>query len=267
MKEQLSLKDSIDALSNHMHRAWSTASDFEAALCSRPSNLEIYENRLLHQTQKLYIHIAFLLEALELPVSLAELKTGYERFRNADRIKVEVDEFGNPYPLVLEFLSMHANPLMSSASDRPDELRRLERILQGTAYLVKNLKTEPSKEVDVRNVLYATLIHVFPDTVREVPIAKVSKSYRPDIGIRSLKAAVEFKFCDSEEELKRAIGGVFEDVSGYEGSEDWKNFYAVFYTTDLFMTLAQVEAEFRLSKVDRRWKPIMVHGKGTRRRA
>lgn len=85
--------------------------------------------------------------------------------------------------------------------------------------------------------------------------------------MRSLKAAVEFKFCDSEKELKRAIGGVYEDVAGYAGSDDWRHFYAVFYMTDAFMTQSQVEAEFNLSRVDRRWRPLLVQGRGARRTA
>jgi hypothetical protein len=113
---------------------------------------------------------------------------------------------------------------------------------------------------------YRTLIHVFPDTGREVPIAKVSKCYKPDIGVPSLKAAIEFKFADTDAELKKSIGGIYEDVAGYGGSEDWRHFYAVFYMTDAFITQHQVEAEFKVSKVDRQWKPIVVQGRGSRKR-
>ena len=93
----------------------------------------------------------------------------------------------------------------------------------------------------------------------------MSKAYKPDIGIRSLKAAVEYKFVATEADARRVIGEVFEDVHGYGGSEDWKHFYAVFYVTDAFFTPAQVEAEFRMSKVDRSWKPLLVSGKGRRK--
>jgi hypothetical protein len=215
------------------------------------------------------VRIAFVLEALELPGLLGEFTTGFDRFRNANAVSLGFDEIGNPYPLVLEYLAIYVATL-SAATSNPaqlgSDLPRLERILQGTPRLISDRGIEPCKESEVRRVLYQTLIHFFPDTVREVPIAKVSKTYKPDIGIRTLKAAVEFKFCASEEELKRAIGGVFEDVSGYAGSEDWQNFYAVFYITDHFMTQAQAEADFNLSRVDRRWKPLLVHGHGARRK-
>jgi hypothetical protein len=112
--------------------------------------------------------------------------------------------------------------------------------------------------------MYDLLIHVYPETVREVPIAKQSKVYKPDIGIPPLRAAIEYKFAASEQEVKTALGGIYQDVFGYSGSKDWIVFFAVIYMTEPFLTQAQVEAEFRISKVDRSWKPLLVVGKGGR---
>jgi len=264
------LHNAVADLRLAMRGAWSTASEYVGALFFHPSEPEVYENKLLQQVQGLYIHIAFLLETLQLPALLVEFKAGFEKFRGANQIELGLDELGNPYPLALEYLATYVSPLAaatSNPSESLDELPRLERILQGTPKLLKDRKIEPRNERDVRRVLYETLIHFFPDTVRDIPIAKASKCYKPDIGIRSLKAAVEFKFSDSKEELKRAIGGVYEDVAGYAGSDDWRHFYAVFYITDAFMTQAQVEAEFSMSLVNRRWRPLLVLGRGARRRA
>jgi hypothetical protein len=268
MMEQLQLHNAVAALRQAMRDAWSTASVYEAHLCSSPSEPEVYEKRLLQQLEGLYVRVVFILEALRLTELLAEFKAGFERFRQ-ERVELALDEFGNPYPLALEYLAMYVSPLgdaTSNSSESLDELPRLERILQGTARLLKGRGIEPCKEVEVRNAIYETLIHFYPGTVRDIPIAKVSKCYKPDIGVPSLKAAVEFKFCDTEEELKRAIGGIFEDVAGYAGSDDWTHFYAVFYITDNFMTQAQVEAEFNLSRVDRQWRPLLVPGGGARQR-
>lgn len=143
--------------------------------------------------------------------------------------------------------------------------RYLEQILRGTPKILSDRKIDPTNEKEVRKEVYSLMIHIFPDTVREIPIAKVSKTYKPDIGIKSLKCAIEYKFVDSEKEAKSTIGGIFEDIKGYEGSEDWRTFYAVIYMTDMFLTQHQVEAEFELSKVDRNWKPIIVYGKGARK--
>jgi hypothetical protein len=84
------------------------------------------------------------------------------------------------------------------------ELDRLERMLEGTAKLIHDGKLLPEKEADIKNEMCRFLIHWFPHTVREVPIAQVSKVYRPEIGIRDLKAAIEYKFADSEEHQTHA---------------------------------------------------------------
>lgn len=131
--------------------------------------------------------------------------------------------------------------------------------------MLSDRKIEPSNEAEVRAEVYKTMIHVFPDTVKEIPITKVSKTYKPDIGVKRLKSAIEYKFVDSEEEAKTAIGGIFEDIQGYEGSDDWTTFYAVIYMTDNFLTQDQVKAEFKLSKVPHHWKPLVVYGKGKRK--
>ncbi len=55
-------------------------------------------------------------------------------------------------------------------------------------------------------------------------------------------------------------------MMGYEGTDDWKTFFAVIYMTDNFMTQDHVEAEFVLSKVKKNWKPIVVFGKGGRQK-
>jgi hypothetical protein len=179
-----------------------------------------------------------------------------------------VDVFHSP---VQAILTKHLNALTSHISieseseyENTNSLILLEQILRGTPKILFDRKIEPHNEAEVRNEVYKILIHVFPDTVREIPIAKVSKTYKPDVGVKRLKSAVEYKFVDTETEAKTAIGGVFEDIQGYHGSEDWTTFYAVIYMTDNFMTQAQVEAEFKLSKVPHHWKPIVVFGKGHR---
>ena len=141
-------------------------------------------------------------------------------------------------------------------------LRDLKRVLEGTAKLLGDRRVDPANEADVKREVFNVLIHYFPDTVREVPIAQVSKVYKPDIGVKSLKAAVEYKFADSMQALKRSIGGVYEDIHGYHGSADWTTFYAVFYATEAFLTPAQIAAEWSLTGVPHSWKAILVTGRG-----
>jgi REase_DpnII-MboI len=163
-------------------------------------------------------------------------------------------------------LTSHMKIDSKSEYENTNSKMLLEQILRGTAKMLTDRKIEPANEAEVRSEVYKTLIHVFPDTVREIPIAKVSKTYKPDIGVKRLKSAIEYKFVDSKDEAKVSIGGVFEDIQGYEGSSDWTTFYAVIYMTDNFLTQDQVEAEFKLSKVPHHWKPIVVFGKGGRKK-
>ncbi|MBK9255536.1 MAG: hypothetical protein IPM42_08625 [Saprospiraceae bacterium] len=164
----------------------------------------------------------------------------------------------------LSALTSHVKINNESEYETTNSFLLLEQILRGTPKILTERKIVPSNEAEVRSEVYRTLIHVFPDTVREIPIAKISKVYKPDIGIRRLKSAIEYKFVDSANEAKTAIGGIFEDIKGYEGSADWTTFYAVIYMTDNFLTQDQIEAEFKLSKVPHHWKPIVVFGKGSR---
>ncbi|GAA3734262.1 hypothetical protein GCM10022422_16440 [Flavobacterium ginsengisoli] len=50
----------------------------------------------------------------------------------------------------------------------------------------------------------------------------------------------------------------------YEGSADWRLFYAVIYMTNSYMTQDQLEMEFQISKIPNNWKPLIVYGKGSR---
>ncbi len=140
----------------------------------------------------------------------------------------------------------------------------LERILKGTPKILLDNKIEPQNETQVQKHLYNYLIHIFPDTVREIPIPKIAKTYKPDFGIRSLKVAIEYKFVDSENEAKKFCGEIFEDILAYEGSNDWNLFYAVIYMTNAYMTQDQLEMEFQISKIPSSWKPLIVYGNGGR---
>ena len=179
-----------------------------------------------------------------------------------------VDVFHSP---VLGTLFKHFKTIVSQI-DSPNDTEfentnskiLLEQILKGTAKILTDHKIEPANEAEVRREVYNVLIHVFPDTVREIPIAKVSKTYKPDIGIKRIKSAIEYKFADSMEETKKVLGGIFEDIQGYEGSADWTTFYAVIYMTDNYLTEFQIKEEFKLSKVPHNWIPIIVYGKGNR---
>src|SRR5690242_6956446 len=138
MKEQLQLDGLTADLLDGMRRAWRTANQFDAALCTKPSQPDIYETRLRQQVERLYVGVAFTLEALDLPALLGEFKRGFARFKRSKGIDMDLDEFGNLYPPVLEYLSAFLSPITAASAGAAadgDNLQRLERILIGTARL------------------------------------------------------------------------------------------------------------------------------------
>ena len=233
---------------------------------------DLHRENLEWILEKIYLKIKFAYNLLGLKSMckdfIKELKKYEGKFHQIDShhiIDVTYSPVKDLFFKHISAITAHVKIEEKEENQNTQNTKLLERILRGTAKILTDNKIEPQNEAEVRREIYKMLIHVFPDTVREIPIAKVSKSYKPDIGIKSLKCAVEYKFVDSLQEAKTAIGGVFEDIKGYEGSEDWRTFYAVIYMTDNFMTQDQVEAEFKLSKVPHNWKPFVVYGKGKRK--
>lgn len=234
---------------------------------------ELDKERLVDILNGIYLKFSFAYEYLGLEKMTnkleSQLKEHSGKFGELDFIGY-VDVFYSPVQWIfkqhLSALTSHVKIETESEYENTSSKMLLEQILRGTSKMIFDRKIEPSNEAEVRAEVYKTLIHVFPDTVREIPIAKVSKTYKPDIGVKRIKSAIEYKFVDSEKEAKTAIGGIFEDIQGYEGSLDWTTFYAVIYMTDNFLTSDQVTAEFKLSKVPHNWKPIVVFGKGARKK-
>jgi hypothetical protein len=270
MRDQMQLECFVRDIERSFAEAWDVFVDYEHA-ATTDRDVMYYEGPLRGYVESLYIRLLFAFEILGLTNLLADLRSGYEGAHRDAPTAIDITDTGYPYSPALDFLERYFRPLRASVPSKEENekiasLQHLERVLRGTPKLIRDRKLKPKNETEIRNAMYDTLIHFYPDAVRDVPIAKQSKTYKPDIGVPSLKAAVEYKFADSEVELKKALGGIYEDVGGYAGSEDWKNFFAVIYMTDDFLTQAQVDAEFHVSKVDRAWKPLLITGRGGRKR-
>ncbi len=145
-----------------------------------------------------------------------------------------------------------------------EQIILLERILRGTPKIITDHGLEPNNETIIKTEVYKHLIHVFPDTIKDLSIFKTLKTFKPDLGIKSLNVAIEYKFADSPQELKTCVDGIYTDLIGYDGSEDWTNFYAVIYQTDHFMTEDQILQDLDFKKLKHNWKLILVYGKGAR---
>lgn len=106
----------------------------------------------------------------------------------------------------------------------------------------------------------------FPDVVKEIPLQKTLKTYHPDIGVTSLMAAAEVKFVTTKDEATAALDGIYADMKGYSGRDEWRSFYAVIYMTEAFYSQQDIEREFRLVKAELSWTPYVVFGGGARKK-
>jgi hypothetical protein len=158
--------------------------------------------------------------------------------------------------------------LASEGLDARDsyELAMLENILRKTPVLVRKRGVEPENEKHVREVMHDYLGAFFTEYKSEITITGVMKDFKPDGGVRNLKAGIEFKFADTHAEVTRAMGGIFEDVSGYSGSLDWTRFYTVIYQTDAFESEDRVKSELARAGTVMTWKAMLVTGGGARKR-
>jgi hypothetical protein len=147
---------------------------------------------------------------------------------------------------------------------RDVEQGKLEQILRDTAVLVKRRGVTPANEIDVQNVMHDYLSAYFPRYTTKPHVHGSLKRFKPDGGVVNLKAAIEFKFADSNTEVLTALDGFFEDISGYSGSDDWTTFYAVVYQTEPFVSESRFQAEFDRAGASN-WKPILVNWNGKRK--
>jgi hypothetical protein len=180
-------------------------------------------------------------------------------------------EFDYLESLPLSFVEQMIDSLRACAGEAiptkdAHELALLERFLRNTATLVHKRNAQPTKEKDVQDVMHDYLEATFTQYRRHVTIPGIVRDFNADGGVRNLKAAIEFKFADSQGELSRAVGGIFEDVSAYSGSLDWTRFYSVIYQTQPFESEDRIKSEMARAGTLLTWKHILVTGGGARPR-
>jgi hypothetical protein len=273
MKKYSWLEKILSDVKEDEKEAWEAISQLETFMMfydfkslDQEAERDYQEQKLTHHLGNIDLKIQFALEKMGLLKFLERYLSGFKKYTsNLDNI--EMNSLGDyPFSPALEYQRDFISILNNfSSSNHTNPLISLERVLYGTPKIIKDHGLKPSNEAEVKRVLYSHLIHIFPDTVREIPISKVTKAYRPDFGVKSLMATIEYKFVDNEGEAGKTLGQIYEDIHGYAGSKDWKTFYAVIYMTDAFYTLDQVKAEFDMAKVNNSWVPILVTGKGERR--
>jgi len=136
----------------------------------------------------------------------------------------------------------------------------LEYILESTAQIVKSYGVTPKGELEIQGPMHYHLEYTFSDYSNNITLPKGLKSFKPDGGIPSLEALIEFKFVTSKEDTKLAESGIMEDLSGYGGSRDWTRYYTVIYQTKPLVTKTRFQDSLRLSGNAGGWRFIVVSG-------
>lgn len=180
--------------------------------------------------KRLYVQVMLALDHLGLYASRADLAKAWDSFVKSGLSK-NLDYYPEPGTVgskTYDYLDAVIDGIRavgpgescppSTTQDLGDEgeLLQLEKLLERTAYTLQKRSVVPTKEADVQHEMDLYLEAMYgADYHRQFSIPGVVKNFRPDSGIRSLGAVIEFKFVDNAEDLKKATSGLFEDASAY----------------------------------------------------
>ncbi|TAX58908.1 hypothetical protein ELI02_02080 [Rhizobium leguminosarum] len=222
---------------------------------------------LAYLLRKAHVKMQLLIEKAGFVHYLAEYKSGFAAFTDLTDLKPINEEPDYLVSDPLDYIDTaysSLNELVIGLDDYQLELGMVRRILNNTPYIVEDFKADPHKENDIKLTLVKYLQNIFPSTRAEVKIGHVFKKYSCDIGIDALKALIEVKYAMTETELKAELDGIYADMKGYAGDDRWVHFFALIYTTKPIAAPERLLAEYKLSRVDMSWTPIIVHGTGDR---
>jgi hypothetical protein len=213
------------------------------------------------------------LEAADMPEARASLIENWKKFTSAKNGLRHTDDNGEYQSCespTLTFLERLINGLRMTVTDEVSSeeawtLARLEAMLRDTPGLLHRRKISPAKESDLQEVMHDYLSACFPDFVPAPQIGGTLKNFKPDCGIASVRAAIEFKIVHTKEQVAIAFSGVTEDTSGYKGSKDWTRFYAVVYQDEPFMLESHLRSDMKRIGAAM-WKGFVVNAP-TKKRA
>jgi hypothetical protein len=222
------------------------------------------EETLARHVRQGFVECQMLAERLQMPDSSRHIRERLESYDKASgglTSTIYDSTVGERYCTPLAEVQSIYNPMATVAlGGVVTGLSVLEAMLRNTAKIIEHGKLSPERETQVRNEVLRVLQLAFVDARKEVAIAKSFKTYKPDIGIPSLLAAVEYKFLRTKEDMKAHLDQVFADMKGYGGHPDWRNFYAVFYQKRPFFTQQDVAQALREARTDVNWIPIVLNG-------
>lgn len=217
--------------------------------------------------KELHDILLVVLEAADMPQTRASLIESWPKFVSAkgglENVK-EDHQFEYCESAALTFLDRLIHGLRLTiaqeiSSEDVETLNRLEAMLRDTAALVHRRQINPQNEHDVQFVMHDYLSASFSDFRLNPPIGGSLKNFKPDCGVASVGAAIEFKIVHTKEEMSAAFSGVAEDTAGYKGSKDWTRFYAVIYQAQPFALESHLKNDLKRIGAAT-WTGILVNG-------
>ncbi|WP_426730755.1 hypothetical protein [Myxococcus faecalis] len=228
-------------------------------------DIPLEEKRLIWRLERIYRTMMMAFDVAGLSATRMDFERDWKNHVSAGLGRFEhIDEIDVTYSLALSFLSdvLFSIKTIATKGESPVDsykLQRLEELLRDTAHLVERSGVRPQNEADIQRAMDDYLGVVFTDYAKPT-ITGIIKNFKPDGGIQTLHAAIEFKFARSKQEVRTAISGIFEDTAGYKGSADWTRFYSVIYQTEPFESEARIRDDMRrVGAVS--WTPILVTGR------
>lgn len=211
------------------------------------------------------------LEAAQMPdtrTSLIAAWAGFASSPNSLRKTHDDHEFQYCSSPALTFLERLIQGLRISVVEEISSmeawtLSRLEAMLDDTAALVHR-RGRPRNEDDLQKTMHDYLSASFSGFRLNPSIGGTLKNFKPDCGIASVNAAIEFKIVHSKEEVAKAFSGIAEDTAGYKASKDWTRFYAVVYQAQPFASKRDFHDDMkRIGATE--WKTMLVNGPAERK--
>ncbi len=182
MKQEFNFKNFVQNLDSQLSDATKIVDDIEEMSYYSDMQHEEYEFneiKLENAIFEMHLKVIFALEYLGLTTLLEKFKSEFEK--NKDKITTlkMVPYIGILHSPAVSLIWHFKNVINCQFEDKKNkddkkeyDLSILERMLRGTAKIIRDRKVLPKNEADVQGEIYNTLLHVFPDTVREILFLK-----------------------------------------------------------------------------------------------
>jgi hypothetical protein len=219
---------------------------------------------LRFQIIRLFDTMVMIYEALDLVKSLNTFTEGFNNVEGeVDEIQYHYDDFDWYWSRHISYLSEKLNilaPIVSVPPVMEGQRQIVRNVLRQTPVLLKTLSINPSKELHVQQQLEWILRLSFPDIVKNPPIPKPTKTYKPDLGIDSIETAIEVKFLEDKAHAGTIMGQLYEDMRGYSNAASFTQFFGLIYMTGAHLSQDVVDAEAKAVGVPKNWEIFTVTG-------